>query len=198
MNAQLIATETGAHLWADRFDQKLNDLSAGQEEIVRRIGQTLNVALVDIESARSKRERPTNPDAFDLILRARSLAASSDGSEGACRTQALFEQALRLDPNSIYAMTQLAFESERGSILNADEGEHDRAAKLIADAAAINPNDLYVLEAIGHITPPQWRYDEAIAAYQRLLDEYPNSHWAYIRSGSACPVGAGRRSNPDV
>ena len=74
VNAQLIATETGAHLWADRFDQQLKDLSAGQEEIVRRIGQTLNVALVDVESARSKRERPTNPDAFDLILRARSLS----------------------------------------------------------------------------------------------------------------------------
>ena len=39
VNAQLIATETGAHLWADRFDQKLDDLSAGQEAIVDRIGQ---------------------------------------------------------------------------------------------------------------------------------------------------------------
>ena len=45
VNAQLIATETGAHLWADRFDQKLDDLSAGQEAIVDRIGQTLNVHL---------------------------------------------------------------------------------------------------------------------------------------------------------
>ena len=35
VNAQLVATETGAHLWADRFDQPLKDLSAGQEEIVR-------------------------------------------------------------------------------------------------------------------------------------------------------------------
>ena len=74
VNAQLVSTDTGAHLWADRFDQNWNDLSAGQEEIVDRIGQTLNVALTDMESARSKRERPTNPDAFDLILRARSMA----------------------------------------------------------------------------------------------------------------------------
>ena len=81
VNAQLIATETGAHLWADRFDQQLNDLSAGQEEIVRRIGQTLNVALTDVESARSKRERPTNPDAFDLILRARSLGLHPMGPQ---------------------------------------------------------------------------------------------------------------------
>ncbi len=89
VNAQLVATETGAHLWADRFDQNLDDLSAGQEEIVDRIGQTLNVALTDLESARSKRERPTNPDAFDLILRVAVAGAPSHGSGGACGTQGL-------------------------------------------------------------------------------------------------------------
>ena len=87
VNAQLIATETGAHLWADRFDQKLNDLSAGQEEIVRRIGQTLNVALTDIETARSKRERPTNPDSIRSDFARAVSNASSNGSERACRTQ---------------------------------------------------------------------------------------------------------------
>ena len=81
VNAQLIATETGAHLWADRFDQQLNDLSAGQDAIVRRIGQTLDAALADVESARSKRERPTNPDAFDLIQRARALGLHPTGDE---------------------------------------------------------------------------------------------------------------------
>ena len=61
VNAQLIATETGAHLWADRFDQKLDDMSAGQEAIIDRIGLALNVQLTDLETARSKMERPTNP-----------------------------------------------------------------------------------------------------------------------------------------
>ena len=88
VNAQLIATETGAQLWADRFDQQPKDLRAGQEEMIRRIGQTLDVALTDIESARSKRERPTNPDAFDLILRARPGDAS-DGAAGTCGTHSL-------------------------------------------------------------------------------------------------------------
>ena len=49
VNVQLIATETGVHLWADRFHQPLKSLSTGQEEIVRRISQTLNVAVVDTE-----------------------------------------------------------------------------------------------------------------------------------------------------
>ena len=41
VNAQLIATETGAHLWADRFDLILSDLGAGQDAIVARIGPDL-------------------------------------------------------------------------------------------------------------------------------------------------------------
>ncbi len=138
VNAQLIATETGAQLWADRFDQKLNDLSAGQEAIVRRIGQTLDVALTDVESARSKRERPTNPDAFDLFLRARSLVLHPMGSREKAERVALYDQALRLDPTSVLAMTGLA----NALIATWRAGDElERAAKLLADAAAINPND---------------------------------------------------------
>ncbi len=180
VNAQLIATETGAHLWADRFDQKLDDLSAGQEAIVDRIGQTLNVQLADLETARSKQERPTNPDAFDLILRARSLALHPMGPEEHAERKALLEQALRLDPSSIYAMTGLANELDRWQNIGiSGQGEHERAAKLVARAATIDPNDPHVLEAEAHLLLKNGRYREAISASQRLLDQYPNSYSAH-------------------
>ena len=66
------STETGAQLWSDGFDQKVADLASGQEQIVVRMSAALNVGLADIEAARSLQERPTNPDAFDFILRARA------------------------------------------------------------------------------------------------------------------------------
>ncbi|HEY7577909.1 MAG TPA: tetratricopeptide repeat protein [Acetobacteraceae bacterium] len=172
VNAQLVSTETGAHLWADRFDQKLDDLSAGQEEIVDRIGHTLNIALIDLESARSKRERPTNPDAFDLILRARSLGSHPMSPEEHADRIRLFEAALRLDPRSVNAMTGLADELDR-------RGDRERAAKLLADAAAIRPNDPHVLASSALLLFNNARYSEAIAAYHRLLDEDPNAHYAY-------------------
>jgi len=71
VNAQLVSTETGAHLWSDRFDEQISELAAGQQQIVARLNDTIRISVIDIESARSLRERPTNPDAFDLILRAR-------------------------------------------------------------------------------------------------------------------------------
>jgi adenylate cyclase len=192
LNAQLIATETGAHLWADRFDQKLSDLSAGQEEIVSRIAQTLNVALVDIESARATRERPTNPDAFDLVMHARSLWAHPMGPPEHAEYRRLLEEALKLDPSSIYAMTRLAFELARGQNPGSiGEGEPDRAAKLIAEAAAINPNDVTVLDQTGTLLFRTAHYSEAVAAYQRKLDEYPHDYSSYYEI-AYCLIPLGR------
>jgi len=73
VNVQLTSAETGAHFWSDRFDEQITELVAGQEQIVMRMRDSLGIRLVDIESARSLRDRPTNPDALDLVLRARSL-----------------------------------------------------------------------------------------------------------------------------
>lgn len=67
INAELGSTETGAQLWSAGFNQKIDDLAEGQDQIVIRMRSALNVSLVDIEAARSLRDRPTNPNAFDLI-----------------------------------------------------------------------------------------------------------------------------------
>jgi adenylate cyclase len=191
VNAQLVATETGAHLWADRFDLILSDLGAGQDAIVARIGQTLNVALTDIESARSKRES-TNPDAFDLILRAQSLELHPMGPEQHATRMDLLEQALRLDPDSIYAMTQLAHELVMwDSVRVPDEADFDRAAKLIADAAQIDHNHALVLDSAAYLYYSRHQFGAAIPAYQRLLDEYPNAYWAYHMLGY-CLLLSGR------
>jgi adenylate cyclase len=181
VNAQLIATETGQHLWADRFEEKLNELGSGQEEIVVRIGRTLNVAMVDIEGARSKRERPDNPDAFDLVLRARSIWGHPMGPREEAEKLALFEQALRLDPISIVAMTGIAYSLIEG---NRRGDDLQRAARLLANAAAISPDNELVVATTGYLLRHRNRCTEAISAYQRVLNGNPNSHWAYNDIGA--------------
>ncbi len=91
MNAQLIAAETGQHLWSDRFDEDLKDLADGQQDIVARMQSALSIGIVDIERARSQRERPANPDAFDLILRARALSYQPPTPERIADALAFYE-----------------------------------------------------------------------------------------------------------
>lgn len=196
VNAQLISTETGTHLWADRFDQQLKDLSAGQEAIVLRIGQTLNVALTDIESARSKRERPANPDAFDLILRARSIGLHPMGPREHAERKVLFEEALRLDPGALLAMTGLVDELVRltftGYSPTGDELE--RAASLITKAEAMDPNHQFVLGGKAFVQYAQGRFSDLIATLRRLLDQYPNYDTAYSQIGDCLIKQATRKT----
>jgi TolB-like protein len=73
VNAQLIDAETDVHLWAERFDGDTSDLSALQDDLTGRLGNTLNLELIGVEAARPAH----SPDALDYILRAR--AASNAG-----------------------------------------------------------------------------------------------------------------------
>ena len=61
VNAYLIDTETGAQLWAERFDGDTADLLALQDQIAGRIANSLGMALY-LDSARQPKSGHVNPD----------------------------------------------------------------------------------------------------------------------------------------
>src|SRR5271157_5801556 len=77
VNAQLISTETGAHIWADRFDGERSKLGQLQVEFVSRLANSLAVELMRAEALRAARERPNNPDAVGLAMQ--GWAACNNG-----------------------------------------------------------------------------------------------------------------------
>src|SRR5262249_20658121 len=104
VNTQLIDAETGAHLWAERFDRNIGDLFELQNEITARLARALEAQLAIAES-----RRPTdNPDALDYILRARAVLTRPISKENTEEAVALFEKALAPDPNSADAAAWLA------------------------------------------------------------------------------------------
>jgi adenylate cyclase len=148
INAQLISTETGAHIWADRFDGERSRLGQLQVEVVARLANSLGVELVRAESLRSIRERPDNPDAVDLFLRGwvEQFRFGPDSNKEAVRD---FESALKLDPNLVRAKVELsAALSDRVTFgWSADpRGEAARAETLIDEALAAEPDN-----AVAHL-----------------------------------------------
>src|SRR5262249_47545058 len=71
VNVQLVDAETGAHLWADRFDKPIVDLFDMQDEMVSRLANTLNAQLTEEEARRS--QRSLHPDSMDLYFQGRAL-----------------------------------------------------------------------------------------------------------------------------
>jgi TolB-like protein len=104
INAQLIDAETGAHVWADRFDKARADLFEMQDEITARLARMVDVELVAAESLRAERDHPNNMDAVDLAMRGWAAYRRQLSPGGLRESRAFFEAALRLDENNISAL----------------------------------------------------------------------------------------------
>ena len=103
---KLIDAETGAYLWADRFDKSVTDLFDMQDEIVAQVGTSLDAELIDAEARRA--EVSPQPSAVDLILQGRSWWNRGTTPDNMERAKAYFERALSLDPGNIEALVGLA------------------------------------------------------------------------------------------
>ena len=104
VNAQLISTETGAHVWADRFEGERSRLGELQVEFVSRIANALGVQLVQAESLRAMRERPNNPDAVDLSMRGWAAITKGIGAESPTWRSAFLTRRCGLDLDSPQAL----------------------------------------------------------------------------------------------
>src|SRR6516225_2199551 len=107
-NAHLVDTRSAAHIWADRFDNDLTELSELQDAITGRIASSLHIQLVQAENRRAIAERPADPDAIDLRLRAMALLMSSITPEHHMSARQFLEESVRLDPQSAESWSQLA------------------------------------------------------------------------------------------
>jgi TolB-like protein len=109
VNAQLIDTETGAHLWAERFDKPRADIFDMQDEITTRLARTVGIELVAAEGRRAERERPNNMDAVDLAMRGWAILNQPLSLRRHREARDLFDAALQLDNRNVEALVGLAF-----------------------------------------------------------------------------------------
>jgi adenylate cyclase len=179
VNAQLISTESGAQLWSDRFDQPISELAGGQDQIIIRLRAALAIGLTDIEARRSARERPTNPDAFDLILRARAERNRPESPDTLSEAARLFELALQHDPNSIEALTGASDALAEAALVHDTMDALDRAAQYLERARRLDPNSEHVLGTRLFLLRVQERWSELPEAAERIIEAYPNSVIGY-------------------
>jgi class 3 adenylate cyclase/TolB-like protein len=98
ITAQLIEAETGAHLWADRFDGSLEDVFDLQDQVAISAAGVIEPALEADEIRRSGR-RPTNDlTAYDLYLRALPVLYAFPSKERVLAALAPLEEAISRDP----------------------------------------------------------------------------------------------------
>jgi TolB-like protein/class 3 adenylate cyclase len=181
VTAQLVEAETGAHLWADKFDGALEDVFDLQDQITDRLVGIVEPSLQRSEVERSRRKRPESLDAHDLYLRALPYVSPISPANAPTATEYLLK-ALELEPNYPAAHAYLAWAH---LIHFAHGGGFDEADKIAglrhARAALANDVDYATALAVGANVAGFLGKDAkaALNAIERALSCNPSSAIAY-------------------
>ena len=204
VNAQLIDAGSGAHLWADRFEEDVADLFKLQDQVVARLANSLGYELVRTEAEKGTRSK--SPDAIDLTMRGWALVWQEQQEprtkENNNAAQALFEQALKIDPNETDALAGDAYayyvEYSRGWATAGTDYE----AKILGQAnraIALAPGNVWAYYVkSGYLTISQ-RANEGLSAADAGLAINPDDPPLYrARSLAENALGRYEQAKSDV
>jgi adenylate cyclase len=184
VTAQLIDAATGHHVWAERYDRDGQDIFAVQDEVTRRIA-AMTAGRVESAGTRSAQRKPTNAlAAYDCVLRGRQIrmAAYLDTDlfvSGALKSaRALFERAIRIDPDYARAHAELAWSYLQEWFNLANRKDLDQALSQAQTAVCLDPTDATSQRALG--TSYLWlrRYEEAGRLLESAVSANPNDPWS--------------------
>ena len=98
VTGQLIDAESGAHIWADRFDRDLTDVFAVQDELTQVIISALKVKLTPEKKDRLARKGKIDVEAYNLFLRGRERMWLHTRS-GNIDARAMLGRAVTINPD---------------------------------------------------------------------------------------------------
>lgn len=128
VNCQLVDAQSGAQIWSERYDRKIDDVFALQDEIASTVVATMEPGLQRAEIERVRRRRPDSLDAYELVLRAQPDVDS--GMPDQVRQALVFlERSLALLPTYALAHANAAM-CHHCLFLRAGLREEDRSASL--------------------------------------------------------------------
>jgi TolB-like protein/Tfp pilus assembly protein PilF len=167
ITAQLIDARSGFHLWSERYDRKMTNLFAVEDEISKAIADKLQLQLAGVRPG--KGGGTGVPQAHELYLRGLSLlAARGTGLRDAVDA---FGNAVELDPKYAQAWGALA---ETEQLLPAYTGGDVGAGMARAETAAqralgIDPDTASALVAMANVHAYRLEWAQAETALRRAL-----------------------------
>ncbi len=181
----LIDAADGAQIWAERYDDTLDDVFALQDRVALSVAGVIEPAVRDAEIRRATRRPTTNIDAYDLYLKAVALVDTYE-KQSMFEAISLLERALELDPHYAQALSVAGYAHSQIFVSRwvEDIAPHRRFAKDYASRAVqLAADDADVLSWIATI---YLALDEGAAMSTALIDRSlalnPGSSLAWMMS----------------
>jgi tetratricopeptide (TPR) repeat protein len=182
----LIDATTGAHLWAERFEGKLDDVFELQDQVTARVVGAIAPKVQQAEIERARRKKTEALDAYDLLLRGLAHVHQSTPADNA-GALALFVRATEIDPEfaTAYGMAAYCYIWRKSSGWMDDQEQEIAAASRFAyRAVELGKDDPVALarggQALAYVVG---ELDTGAASIDQALELCPNLALAWYASG---------------
>jgi TolB-like protein len=169
INVQLVDAQNGLQAWSEKYDRKLDNVFAIEDEIAKAIASKLSVQLTGGGGQQLVAEHTTNPQAHELYLRGLTLLAAR--GRGLREADDSFRQAVKLDPDYAQAWGALAITELLLAPYGLDsfEAALPRGESAAEHALSLDPNTTSAYVAVGLVNVTRCRWPEANKAYRHAL-----------------------------
>jgi uncharacterized protein (DUF924 family)/TolB-like protein/class 3 adenylate cyclase len=177
ITAQLIDSETGSHIWAEKFDCESADIFSVQDQVVSTIVSTLvgRVQVLDVERAR--RKPPSSLAAYECLLQGNAVAW--DTPSGLTEATRLFERAVEIDPGYGFAHAMLAATcySKWYDDFSGSDALLQQAHAMAKRAVELDENESTCFSMLAMVCLLRHSYDLALQYARRAIEINPGNQW---------------------
>jgi len=178
INAQLIDTKTGNHLWAEYYDDKLTEnIFEYQSNLAKKVAASLHAVLTPDERKRIEKRPTENAEAWDLIQKGFEMFWKQWGSDDPARVRQrafnLFRKALEIDPDYSEAYGAIGY-----AYYMIDQP--DSALIYLDKALLLDPENVAAYMAKGDLYRRKGNTDLAIDYLLKAVELAPNDVWSNL------------------
>ncbi|HEX7831940.1 MAG TPA: winged helix-turn-helix domain-containing protein [Thermoanaerobaculia bacterium] len=181
ITVHLVDTQTGHHVWSEKYDRQVGDIFAVQEEIAEKTARVLLGVFAERNRA-AFRSTPVRIDAYEFHLKGRTYLSEAT-PESFDAAVGMFELTIDFDPDYAPAHAGLADALAELFSIRGDEALRKRAGEHARRAVDLAPELAETHISRGHVLTVEERYDDAAKELDLAISINPRSAEGHYRYG---------------